>query len=126
GHGYADHAGPASAEEPVDVGQLQPGVGEHAGGVFGVDLGHRPVRDDAIRVLVRTDDVRLAFDAHAAPIGIFTSISVNARTSSAEKPSATSSMTNSPSMRRKIARSVTTTSTHATPVNGYAVLRTNF
>src|SRR5207249_2635270 len=98
---------------------------QHAGGVFGMDLGDRPVRDDAVGVLERPDDIRLTFDAHFTPEGIRTSISVNAWTSSNENPSATSSITNSPSMRRRTARSVTTTSTHATPVSGYSVRRTS-
>ena len=48
-----------------------------------MNLSNRSVRDHPIGVLERANDERLAFDAHLAPIGIFTSISVNARTSSA-------------------------------------------
>src|SRR5579859_1219179 len=126
GHRHRHHADATGAEEAVDVVQLQPRVGERPGRNLRVYLGRRPIRDDTIRVLVRTDDKCFALDTHFTPAAIFTGMSVRPWISSAEKPSATSSMTKSPSTRRRIARSVTTTSTQATPVIGYEVRCTSF
>ena len=56
----------AAREEPVDVADGEPGVGQCAARALGVDLERRHVRREPRRMLPRTDDRGLPPDGHGS------------------------------------------------------------